>query len=268
MGIFSKDAISDEAKSSDRDTVGSSYGLLDTDIYPCTINMAHIVETNSGALMFHIAYETEDGVKGNFSTCIQSGAGKTYFVNKDKEKQELPGFALLRTMLYIAEAEYGVEDLDTEERVWPVYDYDEKKEIDTDVDAVADLIDVKMYLAIQKQSVNKKEKDDDGNYVDTNERREQNEVVKVFEHPTKLSVQEIEADVEEAQFFDVWIEKFQGKVIDRFKEVKDGSGKGSTTRRRPGRRNESGSTDDDAGDDEGSTSKRSSGKRRRSFGKK
>lgn len=79
---------------------------------------------------------------------------------------------------------------------------------------------------IQKQTVDKNEKGDDGKYYPTGETREINEVVKFFRYDDGLTVPEIEKGVTEAKFKDEWVAKWAGKVINKAKGNKDGAKSG------------------------------------------
>jgi hypothetical protein len=75
-------------------------------------------------------------------------------------------------------------------------------------------------FAIEKQLVNKQEKNNAGDYVDTAEEMEKNELQKFYHTETKLTITEAEQGLDAGVFYHKWIEanideNGVGKVRDR-----------------------------------------------------
>ena len=98
-----------------------------------------------------------------------------------------------------------------------MYDFDLKKEVPTKVQVLMELDGKPITLGVIKEVVDKNTKNDAGVYVPSGETREQNEIDKVFNTETGLTVAEILADVDEAVFKGQWAEKNTGKTRNKAK---------------------------------------------------
>ena len=70
-----------------------------------------------------------------------------------------------------------------------------------------------------KETVNKRVKDSEGNYVDSAETRDENHINKVFHAEKHLTVNEARAGKSEPVFYDKWLEKNEGFTRNRVKPV-------------------------------------------------
>ncbi|AYA64339.1 hypothetical protein [Alteromonas sp. RKMC-009] len=209
----------------DSDRVGGRR-MLETDAYPMKIKYAFLDAAKSGAISLNFQLESEAGSVTQ-TTYLTSGEEKglsNTYTDKEGNEQYLPGFILGNTMTLLSVGE-EIGDLDTEEKVINLYDFDAKKELPTKVQMLVDLLDKEIIAAVELQEVDKRVKNDQGKYVASGETRQQNEVVKFFRASDKMTVTEIQSEAEEATFIDVWTEKNKGQVINR---AKGASGNGAT----------------------------------------
>lgn len=90
-----------------------------------------------------------------------------------------------------------------------------QKEVPTEVPMLTAMIGKTVKLGILKEKVFKQTKDNSGNYVDTDETREQNSINKVFSAKDNRTVNEVRAEIDSAQFMNDWLEKWEGQVSDK-----------------------------------------------------
>jgi len=203
-------------------------GAKETGIYPFTVKHAYMHKSAGGAL--GISVRCDDGSGGTFDTTqwVASGdaKGNKPYYERNGKKYPLPGYSIIDDMCQLG-TDVALADMDTEEKTIKLYDFDEQKEVPTEVDMLVDLVGANVYLAIQKCLVDKTEENpnfDDSKREDkisnpkripTGETREENEVSKVFEASSKLTAKEIADNVDECVFFDKWLAKNEGKVRDK-----------------------------------------------------
>lgn len=211
------------------DTLGGG-GPLESDIYPVKVEMAYLMPSQKGALGVVLHLKTEKGQEIRQTVYITSGdaKGNKKFYLRDGEKMPLPGYTAINSLALLTVGE-KIDDVETEQKVVNVYSFEASKEVPTTVEALTPLIGEEIYVGLQKQIVDKNEKADDGSYVPTGETREVNEIDKFFRASDKMTVPEILAEAETAEFFDKWLAKFQGKTRDRTsKEGKTSGGAAGT----------------------------------------
>lgn len=192
------------------DVLGGGFKALDSDAYPAKIKLAYAGESAGGAqnITFHFDI---DGKETRQTIYFTNKKGENFYV-KDGVEKELPGFTTVNDICLIASGE-GLVEQETEKRVVKLYNFDNRKEEDTEVDALVGLHDQEIILGLQKkiQDVQKKEGDE---YVNTGKTREINEIDKVFQPETYMTVTEVVTEQEEAVFYPKWLEKNQGETID------------------------------------------------------
>lgn len=210
-----------EAKIQDKDTVGSSFEVLDTNIYPFFVSEAFLEKAASGALGVHLTLTEKADGTGKIlekTLWIRSGddkGNKSYYLDRDKVQQPLPGFVTADTLCYILTGK-RLKEMKTTSMIAKVYDADEKKRVNTKVDMLKTLLKQPVYAAVEKQIVDKQIKNDAGKYVNSGQTREENEILKFFRAKDKKSATEIEADnAEPAAFYHTWLKSKKDKTRDR-----------------------------------------------------
>lgn len=196
----------------EKDTLGSR-GPLESDIYPCKIMMAYLSKSAGGALSVNLQVKTP---KGEFrqSLWVTSGdakGNKNTFKNKDGVDQYLPGH-LIATSICELTVGKKLHEMAEEEKVIKLYSYEEKKEVNTNVVVLTELIDQEFYGGVQKVLEDKNVKGQDGIYRPSGEVRAINELDKVF-GTDKLTSAERRANATEPTWFNTWLAKNKG--VDR-----------------------------------------------------
>jgi hypothetical protein len=209
----------DQSVEEERDVLGGGFKPLDSAMYHVKIELAYVDKSAGGALGLYLHLVTVDGEKVRQTAWITSGdkkGNKTSYEYQGKTFL-MPGFLLADSLTQLA---FGtaIEKTPTEERVISVYDSKEGKEVPMKKQVMESLHGMEFHAGIIKQITNKSVKTGD-KYVNTNEKREQNDVTKFFDAKTHLTATEKKAGVTEATFYNEWITEWSGKVQDRFKEV-------------------------------------------------
>lgn len=216
MGLLSKlkaDLPTDVKGEEDR--VGGGAQVKDSGAYPITIKLAYLTVASSGANGLVIHGEFEDGSEYRSTEWLTSGTAKgckTYFEYQG-EKRYLQGYLNADAICQVITGK-GILEQHEEERVAKLWNRDAKAEVPTPVNAIPDLIGKTFVAGLIKKSENKQVKDNNGNYVKTAETREINELNKVFS-ADGLTVTELAAGQKEPAFFNSWVDRFQGVVVDK-----------------------------------------------------
>lgn len=202
----------------EKDTLGSSFGPVESDAYKFKISMAYLDKSKGGALGLHLHLETADKQNVRQTLWITSGdakGNKTYYVNQKGEKNPLPGFTHADALCLLTVGK-SIAEMEPEDKVVSIYNFDAGKEIPTTVPVVVELLDEEVLIGMQKQIVDKNALNQSTNrYEPTGETREVNEIDKVFRAKDGMTTAEIRAQAEEANFINSWREKWQGKTRDR-----------------------------------------------------
>ena len=217
----------DDSIANERDSVGGS-GPLDSGLYPCTVEYAYLQKAESEALALVLRLKTQDGKEIRSTQWMTSGkakGGKNFYVDKNGDKQYLPGFNMANAVALLTVGK-EISQLETEQKVISLYNKEAKAEVPTKVDMLVDLLGQEILVGLLKQTVDKTEKDDSGNYVPTGETREENEIDKIFRASDKKTTAEIRAQADEATFYQTWENKWKGKIRDR--STKDAQGNKGT----------------------------------------
>lgn len=220
MGFLSGvDYNAEEAVESD--VLGGGFKPFTSDVYDFEIKLAYYTKAQSGAVALNLELETPDGRKLRDQNYITNKAGgNKYEDKKTKEKKYLPGFVTADSLCLLAAGMPLVKvDEQVETKTINLYNYEAKREIPTDVPMLMPLIGKRIKAGVLERIQNKQKKADNGEYVDTNEKRTVNVIHKFFRQRDDLTVAEIRARISDAKFIKDWLAQYQGKPDDRFKEV-------------------------------------------------
>jgi hypothetical protein len=221
-GIFG--GLKTEGLEKQEDRVGGGYSPFDTGAYEVEIALAYAGESSAGArnVTFHL--KTDDG-RDYRETIYITSKGDNFWINDNKKKVPLPGFSVVNNICMVT-TEKELADQETEEKVVMIYNFEERKELPTNVHVLTELLGKKLSVGIYNILKNKATKQGD-KYVDTAEERNENQIEQVFHEPSKMTVNEAQAnegwDADKAKFYDAWVEKNAGKVRDK-RTIKDGQG--------------------------------------------
>lgn len=167
-------------------------GVLDTDIYTATIKYAYIGKAqNSDARNLTLCLKINKTEITKSIWMTNRNGDVTYKDKKTGEERNLPGYNQVNSLcMLVCSKEVG--DLDVEEKTLSIYDFDAKKEIPQAVECLTDLHDQTIQVAIQRQTVDKTEKNEaTGDYDPTGETRDVNEVVKFFPETILVTISEV-----------------------------------------------------------------------------
>lgn len=197
---------------------GGGRKVWESDIYKCTVTMAYVLKSAGGAMGVALELKNEAGDLHRETVYITNKSGQNFYV-KDGQENQLPGWQLVDSLALLT-CNKSITELEEENMVIKLYNFDQKKELPTTVPMLKDLLGKEVYAAIQHTKSNKTQRNDaTGTYDPINEAVERNELSKFFYSEDRRTVPEIKAQAEEATFYANWKERFAGKVRDTFKEV-------------------------------------------------
>lgn len=202
------------------DYVGGG-GALETDIYPATIKYAYIgkaAHSDARSLVLSLKIGNSEVQRTIWMT--DKHGNVTYDDKKTKEKKNLPGFNQVNSLcMLVCSKEVG--DMDVEEKTLNLYDFESKKEVPQAVDCFVDLHGQNIQVAIQKQIVDKTEKNEStGDYEPTGETRVVNEFIKFFPEDRLVTISEVAHFVKSlgGDFDEVLTEGHLPKAISKMEE--------------------------------------------------
>lgn len=201
----------------EKDVIGGSR-VLESGLYNLTVKVAYGGQSSGGAKFLQVVAQTDDGQEYRETLYVTNKKGENYYLDKSNNKVYLPGFNTAEGLCALAAGKH-LNQATFEQKVIPVYDYDQKKEIPTNVPVCIDLIGKRITAGIIKQTVNKTVKDGQGNYQPTNEKRDENFIDKLFHIDSGMTVAELTAKATESAFKQQWADKFTGVTRDKFKAV-------------------------------------------------
>jgi len=216
MGKFS---MHDDIKLKETSLGGGSY-LWDSGVYKTIIDMAYFDQSKGGAHSLNVTLLGEDGKKLKQTIWFTNRKEEVHFVNQKGEKDYLPGYTLANNLSLIITGEDVNEAFDkSEKKMVNVYDFNEKKEKPTEKSVATSLLGKPVKVAILKQTVNKRVNDGSGNYVDSAETRDENQIKEFYFSDSDLTVVEKAKDAKEALMMPKWAERNTGKTLNRVKDV-------------------------------------------------
>lgn len=195
---------------------------LNTGIYPMVVELAYHEVRQSGAEFINVTLKEVGGnrtLKENF--CVRSGTakgGKTTYIDKRSGKpRPLPGMEAINQLCLVLTGK-PLSAQTGEKKVANIYNFDERKEVATQVDAVTSIMGQTVQVAVVKCSDNKRQ-NIGGEWVDTNERRDFNEIQK-FMNAEGTTVSELQAGQDAGKFRDGWAKNFDATYVrDKFSPV-------------------------------------------------
>jgi hypothetical protein len=196
-----------------KDTIGGGFSVRTSGVYDATIKMAYLGKSAGGAMSLPCIFDI-DGSEYRETLYLTNKEGKPYYLDKDGAKHYLAGF-LNGDALALLTTGKPLADCATERKVVKLYNFEQKKDIPTEVDCLTALIGQKVKLGVLQELSFKSAKQPDGTYKETAETREANVIDKVFHATSGKTVNEFRAKVAEAEFMPKWAEKWTGKVKDK-----------------------------------------------------
>lgn len=208
----------------EQDVLGGK-SLLPTGIYEGKLKMIFWDTYASGTEYIQTSFEFE-GKEFSQRFNVLNKKGDDYYLDKENQKQRLPDGQKIHSMIQIAsEGNLTLSTAETATKIAKVWNKEAGGAIDTEVEAIPDLIDIPVCVCIQHIKENKTQKNDAGeyvNYLDDNGEVafwEKNEITKFLCPETKRTLSEILAEKEEATFSTEWLSKYENEIIDKVKPV-------------------------------------------------
>ena len=217
MGLLSK-VVRDDSVTADKDVVGGQGKNFKapSDVYEMTIEYAYETESKSGAigLVLKLVNEAVEHIE---TLWVQGKNGQNYW-ERDGKRNYIPGFTAANDLARLT-LDLEISEVESEERVIELYDFDKKAKVPVTVSMLDALVGETVVVAI------KQAKED--SYNKPTESRLSSSIAKFFQADTKRTVEECIAGIEEGAFVDAWLAQHKG-VIDDKRELSKGEVEGST----------------------------------------
>lgn len=200
--------------------------VMESGLYDMTIKMAYLDVSKSGANSLNLVLASANG-ESKHTLYFTNKQGLPYW-ERDGEQNFLPGYNQSNAICLLTVGK-ELAEMDTEKKIVKIYDFDAKKELPQERDALIDLIGEEITVGIIKQTVDKNALNKTTNkYEPTGDTREENEIDKIFRAGDGLTVVEIRAEETEAQFKKDWEAKWTGVTKNKAKGAAAGGATGST----------------------------------------
>ena len=163
MSILSALAT-DNSIQSEKDSVGASFGPVDSGLYNSTVMLAYLKTAASGALALELELKSDAGQIIRQTLWMTSGTakgGKNYYEDKEGQKHYLPGFVIANSLALLTVGK-EIGQLETETKVINAYSYEAKADVPTKVEMFTDLLGTQIIAGVIRQTVDKNVKNDDG----------------------------------------------------------------------------------------------------------
>lgn len=198
---------------STKDVLGG-FRIWDTDVYEMTIKLAYAGSSTGSkarSVTFHLV--DDSGQEYRETIWVSNKEGLNYKVDDKGKKIPQIGFVTVDELCLLA-TEKPLSAQITEEKIVPLYDFDAQKELPKPVYVITSILGQRVKVGIERTKKFKQAKDASGNYVDTKDTKEENQIQKVFHHESNKTVNEYR-EGKEASFHDQWLNKNKGKINDR-----------------------------------------------------
>ena len=202
----------------EKDVLGG--GRLDSATYDMTLNTTYLDQSKHGATSVNIEATSSDGRKFKHTLWVTNRKGENFFEGQNG-KQYLPGFNIANAIALLGGG-YPISEMETETKSIKVYDFEKSAEVLKDKEVITALDGVQVKLGILKVIEDKNADDGTGTWVPTGETREVNDIDKVFDIETGMTVAEIRTGAEEPEFLTKWQDKWNGQTKNKAKGAKKG----------------------------------------------
>jgi hypothetical protein len=227
MTLFAK--LTTDNMEESKDVVGSNFDPVSSGLYDATIKVAYAGKSRSSDSQSVTLVLDLNGREYRETVYVTSGTGENYYVSKEDKKTRypLPSFTMVDDICLLTTGE-SLSEQASETKVVKIYNYDEKKEVPTEVPVLMGLTGKQVTLGILRNIVDKSKKNDSGAYVATGETRIENTIDKVFHSETGRTVNEYRHEVMEPEFRDAWETRNKGKDRNRAKGAASSNGASSS----------------------------------------
>lgn len=206
------------------DRIGGGGFILESDAYDLVMDVVYTSKSKNGATAINFIFSKSDSNTWKHTVYVTNRKGEPFYIDKKTgEKKPLPGMSQVNAICLLSIGK-ELHALDTDEKVINLYNFDLEKDTPTKVDCITDLHGESITLGVLKQLGNKNVKGDDGVWAPSNETKESNEIGKVFRTKDHMTKAEIIAKSTTAEFYDKWVDKNTGVVVDKTVTVASGTG--------------------------------------------
>lgn len=225
MSLFSN--LGTDGLEQAEDRVGG-FNVFATDIYTGKVKALYAGKSSGGAQNLTLIADV-DGKEYRETIYVTNKKGENFFLNKqdNSKKVPLPGFTIINDLVLITTGK-PLSEQSAEDKVINVYDADAKKELPKTVPMLTEVIGQEFSMAIVNSKEFKQVKDANGEYVDTADTRETNNIEKIFHTETKMTVVEAQNGKTTGEFWDVWLNKNKDVQRDKTKGKTAQAGKPGT----------------------------------------
>lgn len=218
-----KNVKSQEGVEQEKDVLGGA-GVLDSGAYPFKVGMAYVAKSEGGAVGLFLTFKGENNKEVRQTLWMTSGdkkGNKNTYQDKNGKDQYLPGYLLANSLSQLTTGK-EIGDLEEEEKVINLYSYELKKEVPTKALVLTELLNQDIVVGLIRETVDKTKETSPGSkeYVATGETRDQNEIEKFFcgkEDYLNMTLTEVQAKAEKAEFYSKWVEKNTGVTKNKAK---------------------------------------------------
>ncbi|WP_432481698.1 hypothetical protein [Moraxella sp. ZY200743] len=194
----------------EKDVLGGNYKVPESGIYSAIIKHAYTSQSQSGAGAINFEFDL-DGVIFRETLYVTNRQGNNFY-EKNGERNYLPSFLNADAIALFASTKPLAEQK-IQPKVIKVYNFEQKKEVPTEVPMLVDLLGKEVKLGIIKEKLFKQVKDNNGNYVDGDEIIKRASISKVFSAKDNRTTSEVRAG-KEAEFYKNWLDKWEGQIKD------------------------------------------------------
>lgn len=208
--------IADDVEQTEKDTLGG-YQPKDSDIYQAKIKQAYIDVSSGGARFVHLELEFKDAttMRKNIYISTNKKNGQNSFYMREGKKVILPGAAQVKSLVELA---VGIgatfKSMKNDEKTVMVRDPATGNDVQVAKVVLLDMLGKDIVVGITAEQVNKRVKDDLGNYVDSAESMVINEFDKFFQAGSNKTLTEVKGKTS-ADFIQKWITKNRGITADK-----------------------------------------------------
>jgi hypothetical protein len=195
----------------EKDVLGGRRKLFPTGAYDAKVDVAYVTTSSGGAKALNFIFKVGD--QNHRETVYVTNRKGEVFYTKDGKKHALPGYSLVNALCKLAIGK-ELSALSFEKKIVKIYNFEQKKEIPTEVDVAVELTGAAINIGIENILENKQAKDQAGAYQPIAETREVNEWTRVFHPTTGQTVNEYD-EQRTAEFKSLWLKEFEGKQRDK-----------------------------------------------------
>jgi len=194
--------------------VGGNAFTVPSGIYRTKIDMAYMGESTNGAISLTLI-TTVNGVKVQEIMYLTNARKEPFYIDKvTKAKKIMPSLQNANNLAQLTNGK-DLSDLSTDKRFVMQWDNSVKKDVNTEVDVVVDLLDKPIQAVIQQIKEDQQSKGADGIYRPNGKTRTINKYVKFLDADKGLTVLELESsELPDPTYATTWLKANDGKLRD------------------------------------------------------